>query len=116
MKTGSITLWYGQKADIPDGWQLCDGTNGTPNLCDKFVVGAGHSYDPDDEGGNVNHDHDFTSSSHHHELSSSHSCGLGAYQYKISSLETSDEVVTGTTDETNGLPPYMALFYIIKIS
>lgn len=41
---GGIILWSGAIGDVPDGWQLCDGSNGTPNLRDRFVVGAGTSY------------------------------------------------------------------------
>ena len=50
---GSIILWYGAVGTIPTGWQLCDGTtitlpNGTtyptPDLRDRFVVGAGGNY------------------------------------------------------------------------
>jgi hypothetical protein len=38
---GSIIMWYGSVASIPYGWALCDGTNGTPNLVDQFIIGAG---------------------------------------------------------------------------
>jgi hypothetical protein len=38
--TGGIIMWSGAVADIPGGWYLCDGTNSTPNLVDRFVVGA----------------------------------------------------------------------------
>ena len=37
---GSIIIWSGTVASIPTGWQFCDGTNGTPDLRDRFVVGA----------------------------------------------------------------------------
>lgn len=37
---GGIIMYGGEIADIPGGWQLCDGTNGTPDLRDKFVIGA----------------------------------------------------------------------------
>jgi len=40
LPAGSIIMWSGTLASIPSGWQLCDGTNGTPDLRDKFVVGA----------------------------------------------------------------------------
>ena len=40
LPTGIITLWYGSVANIPSGWALCNGSNGTPDLRDKFVVGA----------------------------------------------------------------------------
>lgn len=37
---GGIIMYDGLIADIPAGWQLCDGTNGTPDMRDKFVIGA----------------------------------------------------------------------------
>ncbi|MDP2940695.1 MAG: hypothetical protein Q8N85_00350 [Candidatus Omnitrophota bacterium] len=37
---GVIVMWSGRIAKIPSGWHLCDGTNGTPDLRDRFVVGA----------------------------------------------------------------------------
>jgi microcystin-dependent protein len=42
--SGGILMWYGNLAFIPSGWVLCDGTSGTPDLRDRFVVGAGSSY------------------------------------------------------------------------
>jgi hypothetical protein len=38
--TGMIMMWSGTIATIPSGWQLCNGTNGTPDLRDRFIVGA----------------------------------------------------------------------------
>ncbi len=49
--TGLISMWYGSIANIPAGYFLCDGTNGTPDLRNKFVMGAGSTYNPDDAGG-----------------------------------------------------------------
>lgn len=40
MPYGAVIMWYGIKSKIPFGWAICDGTNGTPNLSDKFVVAA----------------------------------------------------------------------------
>lgn len=37
---GVILMWSGSAASIPAGWKLCDGTNGTPNLVNRFVLGA----------------------------------------------------------------------------
>ena len=48
---GGIIMWSGAIVDIPTGWALCDGTNGTPNLQDRFVVGAGDNYAVGDTGG-----------------------------------------------------------------
>lgn len=42
--TGGIIMWSGAVTAIPTGWTLCDGLNGTPDLRDRFVVGAGGTY------------------------------------------------------------------------
>lgn len=42
--TGAIIMWSGSIGSIPSGYVICDGTNGTPDLRDRFVVGAGNSY------------------------------------------------------------------------
>lgn len=48
---GSIIPWYGDKANIPDGFALCDGTKGTPDLRNRFLVGTGSNYALGDTGG-----------------------------------------------------------------
>lgn len=48
---GGIILWSGSIGAIPTNWALCDGTGDTPNLTDRFVVGAGNSYSVGDTGG-----------------------------------------------------------------
>lgn len=48
---GIIEMWSGTIANIPLGYKLCDGNNGTPNLVDRFIVGAGGSYNVGDIGG-----------------------------------------------------------------
>jgi hypothetical protein len=40
VRTGMVVAWTGIIADIPSGWVICDGNNGTPNLTDQFIVGA----------------------------------------------------------------------------
>jgi len=49
--SGAILMWSGSIGTIPSGWQICDGTNGTPNLLDRFIVGAGSTYAVDVTGG-----------------------------------------------------------------
>ena len=44
--TGMILMWSGAANQIPIGWVLCNGQNGTPDLRDKFIVGAGSSKYP----------------------------------------------------------------------
>jgi hypothetical protein len=48
---GLITMWSGSIGSIPSGWNLCDGSNGTPNLTDRFIVGAGATYAVNGTGG-----------------------------------------------------------------
>lgn len=65
---GVITMWYGSVVAIPAGWRLCDGTNGTPDLRDRFVIGAGSTYAVSATGGSkdavvVAHSHSASSTS-----------------------------------------------------
>jgi microcystin-dependent protein len=48
---GLIAMWSGSIGSIPSGWYLCDGSNGTPNLADRFVIGAGSTYAVNGTGG-----------------------------------------------------------------
>ncbi len=38
---GVIVMWSGKVDQIPAGWVLCNGDNGTPDLRSRFIVGAG---------------------------------------------------------------------------
>lgn len=67
---GFIGLWSGTIATIPTGWALCNGSNGTPDLRSKFVMGASNSVAPGTTGGSSTvtlntanlpaHTHDFS--------------------------------------------------------
>lgn len=50
---GGIIMWSGSVASIPSGWVLCNGSNGTPDLRNRFVVGAGSTYAVDATGGST---------------------------------------------------------------
>jgi len=78
---GTILMWSGSVADIPEGWGLCDATPGRVDLRDKFIVGAGGAYKPKDQGGQdtvtldvtnmPNHRHSLTileAGNHAHEM------------------------------------------------
>ena len=49
--SGVILMWGGSADTIPRGWALCDGTNGTPDLLDRFVVASGKNYPQGSKGG-----------------------------------------------------------------
>lgn len=140
--SGGIIMWSGSIASIPSGWYLCNGSNGTPDLRDRFVVGAGSTYAVAATGGSAN----ATLVSHTHTASVSdpgHSHTLGPYQawhgrdgtYHADPTWSSGDVspysqsgATGSTgtgisvsNSTEGssatnanLPPYYALAYIMK--
>ncbi|MEM8639446.1 MAG: hypothetical protein AAGG51_11605 [Cyanobacteria bacterium P01_G01_bin.54] len=54
---GMIIMWSGKVSEIPTGWVLCDGKNDTPDLTERFIVGAGASYEPGDKGDPDSHSH-----------------------------------------------------------
>jgi len=108
--SGMILLWSGAIVDIPTGYVLCDGNNGTPNLTSRFIVGAGFTYDPDDNGGSSIHNHNFTGDGHSHLVAVGGSIGSGPDYFDW----TDSEVASGTTDNGGVLPPYYALAYIMK--
>lgn len=54
---GLIAIWKGLLVDIPTGWALCDGSNGTPDFRDKFIVGASAGNNPGGTGGTSSHSH-----------------------------------------------------------
>ena len=70
--SGAILMWSGSVASIPSGWSLCDGTNSTPDLRNRFVVGAGDTYSVDATGGSadaivVSHTHSVSDPGHQHD-------------------------------------------------
>lgn len=132
---GMIMQWSGSIASIPAGWHLCDGTGGTPNLMDKFIVGAGSAYPVAATGGskdavNVSHTHtaSVTDPGHQHNLPGATSSG-GTIQTQlgVNSTASNGQSASATTGVTVGistdgvsgtdknLPPYYALAYIMKV-
>lgn len=108
--SGLIAIWSGAIVDIPDGWVICDGNLGTPNLKDKFIVGADNTYAVGATGGSALHTHDFTTDGHNHTLLPGANLAGGAVHNTTSSTNQD----TGTTDNGSSLPPYYALAFIMK--
>jgi hypothetical protein len=139
--SGVITLWSGSIVSIPSGWLICDGTSGTPDLRNRFVVGAGSTYAVAATGGSadaitVSHTHTATSTvtdpGHNHGLVSSafpdtfNSSQVAAGvqvtgQFGARNFIQTTGVTVATTNASTGasgtnanLPPYYALAYIMK--
>jgi len=66
--SGVITMWSGSAGAIPSGWNLCDGTNSTPNLVGKFIKGGSTA---GTTGGSSTHSHSHSLSAGSHTLSTS---------------------------------------------
>lgn len=138
---GGIFLWSGSIGSIPAGYVLCNGSNGTPDLRDRFVVGAGSTYAVDGTGGSANaivvsHNHTATSTStvtdpgHNHTYTRYDTLtGVGGANpiWANTSTQNTGSAVTGVTVATAttvasagtsgtnaNLPPYYALCYIMK--
>jgi len=131
--TGMISLWYGSIGSVPLGWYLCDGTNGTPDLRDKFIVGAGSTYSVAATGGStdaivVSHTHTATVTDPGHLHSINAVASNGQYPAvggsgAVSTVSSTGTATTGITvaNSTAGvsgtnanLPPYYALAYVMK--
>lgn len=110
LPSGAVLLWSGAIVDIPGGFVLCDGNNGTPDLRDRFVVGAGDTYNPDDSGGALTHVHTFTGDGHFHDIPTNASVLAGEWFAD----NTGPKSAVGTTDNASSLPEYYALAYIMK--
>lgn len=109
---GMIVAWSGAVVDIPDGWALCDGTNGTPDLGNRFIRGHKPPVPPLFAiGGSLSHDHDFTGDGHVHAQPPSK---ILAYDGDYRPWGDHG-FATGTTDFGDNLPPYMSLCYIMKL-
>jgi microcystin-dependent protein len=127
--SGMIMLWSGSVASIPSGWLLCDGSNSTPDLRNRFVVGAGSTYSVGGTGGSadaivVSHTHSITDSGHSHTYNSISFSGSGAnlgtgsnpFVTPQTSVNTTGITInsTGSSGTNANLPPYYALAYIMK--
>lgn len=84
--TGIIVMWNSTAATIPTGWQLCNGSNGTPDLRGQFIVGAGGAYNPADTGGTASVTLDGSQMpQHNHAMSGSLSTtSAGGHSHTIS--------------------------------
>lgn len=126
---GVILMWSGAVDAIPTGFVLCDGNNSTPDLRNRFVVGAGDTYAVDATGGSadaiiVDHTHTITDPGHSHTYSPIRATGgsneIGGSGAQPTSLSTGTSTTGITIDNTGesgtdkNLPPYYALAYIMK--
>jgi hypothetical protein len=129
---GMIMLWSGSSASIPSGWLLCDGSSSTPDLRNRFVVGATSTYAVGATGGSadaivVSHTHTATVTDPGHlhtagvyQQGGSNVNGNSGVTLNSGNTSTSTTGITvansttGSSGTNANLPPYYALCYIMK--
>ena len=97
--TGMIMMYTGSTA--PSGWAICNGSNGTPDLRDRFIVGAGSAYSVNNTGGAnsvtltesqiPSHNHTFSGSTSH-----SHTINNHTHSFSGSGSNTHSHNITTT--------------------
>lgn len=125
---GSIIMWSGDSNNIPGGWGLCNGTNGTPNLSGRFIVGVGsngtNTYTAGQKGGSdsVTLNIDEMPSHDHYILSPANIRAGGDNRCDSGSdISCSDQSGLRPTDQTGknqpheNRPSFFALCYIMKL-
>ena len=133
---GAIIMFNGSFAAIPSNWQLCDGTNGTPNMVNRFVYGTNTQIELLDAGGsanavNVSHTHSATVNDPGHFHTSiepintiGRESGPDPIQWQSGTRNTSSSntgisvtvVASGVAGTNLNIPPYIKLAYIQRMS
>ena len=143
---GAICIWKGSIGTIPSGWAVCNGSNGTPDLRDRFIMGSnlseigqtGGTAPITTAGGSVTTS-DTTLSTNHiprhaHYYNDYYAVGSSISAINVSSVSTWYSDTSRTTNTTgsgqghnhgsfnvtfnsfSNIPPYYALYYIMKVS
>jgi microcystin-dependent protein len=114
---GIIVAWSGTVANIPTGWALCDGTNGTPNLGNRFIYGAvaGSTRSIGDTGGDENHTLTQNEMPQHIHNVSLGPPGVGVNIAASPGGVLSSTIPAGGGASHNNMPPYYVLAYIMKL-
>ena len=97
--SGVIAMWSGQTTAIPSGWVLCDGNNSTPNLVDKFIMGASASNELSTGGANSLSLASGNIPSHTHSFSATSGAG-GEHNHSGSTSNTGSHNHSGNTNNT----------------
>ena len=118
---GTIVMWYG--SEIPDGWVLCDGDNGTPNLVGRFPLGAikdDEKYGLEKSGGEETHTLTIAEMpSHSHNLDRTFTGGGGGLGGSdINTARTGivpfSILETGGNQPHNNMPPFSTVVFIMR--
>ena len=128
---GVITMWSGATNDLPSGWALCNGNNGTPDLRNRFIVGAGSSYGVGNTGGAdtvalttdqmPSHNHNNQGGYNYDRLLTARPDGHYTSKDTDTTVGEPDLIHSASIQPAGGnkahenRPPYYALAYIMKL-
>ena len=118
-----VLAYSGTAETIPDGWAICDGQNGTPDLRGRFIFGADDEHAANTTGGSETHTLTVEElPAHHHSVAgvTVTENGQGGSLFsggedEISPSTSSDTTDTGEGQAVNIMPPYYVLVYIMKL-
>lgn len=136
---GGVIMWDGLIANIPNNYALCNGSNGTPDLRNRFVRGAANDADVNATGGANSHSHTNPNTGsvadHTHTQSAGTGTASGSYEGPVihdryisrgSHSHTIADFTTnaggahshtlGSSGSSDGRPPFMMLYYIMRIA
>ncbi len=124
---GGIIMWSGDPAKIPEGWVLCDGKNGTPDLRDRFVLGHGRTSPMHRTGGASEvalaikhmprHNHDngiykYLLRKDPHNRYTGHQMNVTAGEPDL--VHSAEIKPVGDNEPHENMPPYYVLAFIMK--
>jgi len=130
---GQIMVWQG--SSIPENWQLCNGSNGTPDLRGYFVYGRYDDGDTPTSASSTAHTHvgatSSTVSNHGHSATVSigtdtgistiggaitYAAGLHSHGASANISDAGAHSHSTSLSSATALPPYMLLYYIMKVA
>lgn len=113
-------MWSGAEDDIPEGWTLCNGENGTPDLRGRFVLGASESHAMQETGGEETHKL-LISELPTNRINISWYTAVGNYTDRPrtagngTSTKGYTQNVGGSDRPHNNMPPFYVLCFIMKV-
>lgn len=123
--SGGIIIWSGSSDNVPDGWALCNGENGTPDLRGRFVLGESEKHSIGETGGSEEVTLTIEQMpKHNHVFNDYQYSGTNSFQYykdnnNITTIGPTPKQlttnVTGSSEPHPNMPPYYVLAYIMKL-
>lgn len=123
--SGCILAYSGEADTVPEGWAVCDGENGTPDLRGRFILGVSETHPMGETGGAEevtltvdqmpSHNHAYYLAKGGKSIVSSSVGNNTGYPYLSNANSLADAGDMGSNEPHPNMPPYYALIYIMKL-